>query len=482
MNTLNFIDCSNQTLQKPTIQFQVHSTKASYNHENTINKNPKSDKQELKRSIGIVSNMDSWSEEEGFCLLAKLFSTNYASWEEIARSVVTKSAEQCRRKWKKFVKESENDLCRNIMKSNCTEEEIAYCFPWLNIKEISKEKGTKQVRHEPEHSIMFESACTRDSNNNSKASKRYTWTTLEECLLFRIYTKRRNEWPSILPKLLGKSQNSIKQKFYSSLKSMKSYLSNTYGKDSLEYLSQEKVISIIYSRLKIKLMRESSITSIEDFDRLEDKLSALDSKQKIGCWDNNNKNLYKDLDFDEYFKSQIFKPPFEVNSKERCSNTLSDIKLTSNVNEANPESLITSYDRSKVLLPKVRSFVSLSTNTTFTFKDRSSPNTCRDLTGSVERKHTIDDLPLNENLTLKTDFMSYYSGDNLSLCEEASENNFNLSYLTKFVDSQEYHSDITEPRYREREYSRLPEDYSIYPDSLSSFKKFPETTLFTSLH
>ncbi len=32
----------------------------------------------------------------------------------------------------------------------------------------------------------------------------------------------------------------------------------------------------------------------------------------------------------------------------------------------------------------------------------------------------LDDLPLNENPTMKTDFMSFYSGENSSLCDEDS--------------------------------------------------------------
>lgn len=423
MNTNTISINTQQSSNKPAIHFQVFSNKKSPS-KNPINpdKKLKLGKSENKKSSNNTDILNNWNEEENFRLLSRVFSADYLSWEDVARNVLTKTADECQKRWKKLIRDSENDLYKNIIKSDCTEEEISSCFPLLKIKELAREKKTLQINYKekPDNYNKFGSTNNIESNNNSTGQKRYTWTTLEECLMFRTYIKKRNDWPYILPKLLGKSQNSIKQKFYSTIKNVKSYLINIYGKDSLKYLSQEKIINIIYTRAKLKLMRESSVANNNEYDQLEATLGTIDSKYKLSLWEKSFSCKSKPNE-----KSNSLKQQFTHFSKNDEIKNIESLSLTFPSTETFS---FPTHCSNLLPLPKSSSYMSLSTNFTanlkkkplfFSFANKENSNECL--------KQILDDLPLNENQTMKTDFMSFYSGDNTSLFEEDSrENDYGL--------------------------------------------------------
>lgn len=429
MNTINTTHNTQQSSNKPAIHFQVFSNiKSPSKNPMNPDKKLKLGKIENKKSSNNMDILNNWKEEENFRLLSRVFSADYLSWEDVARKVVTKTADECQKRWKKLIRDSENDLYKNIIKSDCTEEEISSCFPLLKIKELTREKKSLQVnnKEKPGNYSKFGSTNNIESNNNSTGQKRYTWTALEECLMFRTYIKRRNDWPNILPKLLGKSQNSIKQKFYSTIKNVKSYLINIYGKDSLKYLSQEKIINIIYTKAKLKLMREKNVFNNYEYDQLEEALDKIDSKYKISLWEKSLNSKMKQNETislkmqlaNSYYKNE------EINNMKNISLTFPSCE---SLIDSDKISFPTHF--SNLTLPKSSSYMSLSTNFTthlkkkplfFSFANKEDSNECL--------KHVLDDLPLNENQTMKTDFMSFYSEDNISLFDEDSKNDNSLPY------------------------------------------------------
>ena len=110
-----------------------------------------------------------------------------------------------------------------VKKGRWTEEENSILRGWvegigaLRWEECSKLIQGRNAKQCREHWI----------NGLNPIAKKGGWTNEEDCLLFKNYSKFGNRWAKIASELPGRTENSIKNRFYSTLRSIASSIDKT---------------------------------------------------------------------------------------------------------------------------------------------------------------------------------------------------------------------------------------------------------------
>lgn len=223
-------------------------------------------------------NHKKWSEKEKKNLVNLIKLYNYKDFKEIAKFFPNKTPEQCSEVWEKFKK------CE-AAKGHWTEEEdkllIDYvnkngANKWIECTKIIPGRSAKQCR---EHW----------SNSLAPNLKKGEWSVEEDFLIFTLYNKY-GSWKKIVPIFNGRTENSIKNRFFSQLRKTATNPINkgikrkkyTASKTKLNFLLNYLEMTTQSIREQLIEEKKMSETEIEEYiNNIENKLSELNEQKNI---------------------------------------------------------------------------------------------------------------------------------------------------------------------------------------------------------
>jgi hypothetical protein len=270
----------------------------------TRKRNPKSRRvrKEYYEKVSQKKTINRWTENE-YLQLVSLVRDHGENWERISHQFVNKTAKQCMQKFK--------NSARSAKKGNWTEEEDRILMDW--IKTHGAVKWT-------ECSKNIKGRCGKQCRERwvnilNPGVKKGNWTDQEQTLIFENLKKYFTSWSLMAKELEGRTENSIKNYFYSSIRRLKSnniihYLKEVYvptpgllslNKDSFDYvlLLQHKLPFILENRdtmiheiTKLNCLSKLICMFMLDMDQIE--LLILQNSP-LGLWKNNFEEQEKDF-------------------------------------------------------------------------------------------------------------------------------------------------------------------------------------------
>ena len=180
-------------------------------------------RKEYYQKISQKKSINRWSEHEYLKLVA-LVRDYGENWEKISEHFVNKTAKQCMQKFK--------NSARSAKKGNWTEEEDQILMEW--IKNHGPNKWT-------ECSKNIRGRCGKQCRERwvnilNPGVKKGNWTQDEQKLIFHNLKRFFTSWSLMAKELDGRTENSIKNYFYSSVRRLKSnniinYLRAVYSEE-----------------------------------------------------------------------------------------------------------------------------------------------------------------------------------------------------------------------------------------------------------
>jgi hypothetical protein len=209
-----------------------------------------------------------WTEGE-YLKLVELVREHGENWEKISEHFGNKSGKQCMQKFK--------NSARSARKGNWTKEEDRILLDWVSLKGPNKwTECSKKIRGR-----CGKQCRERWVNILNPKVKKGNWSPEEQRLIFLNLKRFYTSWSLMANELEGRTENSIKNYFYSSIRRLKSndviiYLREVYGREEGESSFQG----------------QSPISSIPDYPRqiylhlgylVQNKLKIQRELEKLNC-------------------------------------------------------------------------------------------------------------------------------------------------------------------------------------------------------
>jgi hypothetical protein len=157
-----------------------------------------------------------WTKEEDTQLRRAVEELGEKHWTAIALHVPARSPIQCLHRWTKTLRPG---LVKGPWNRQEDEEVLAWVqlhgpLDWAGCSELVSGRSAKQCRE-------------RWTNTLDPNIKKGDWTDVEDGVIFREYRARGPKWTEIAKLIPGRSENSIKNRFYSTLRKAKPRDSST---------------------------------------------------------------------------------------------------------------------------------------------------------------------------------------------------------------------------------------------------------------
>lgn len=148
-----------------------------------------------------------WSPEEDELLKKIVPFYGEKQWRKISQHMKGRSAIQCLHRWTKILKPG-------LVKGPWTTEEDQKLYEW-----VAKEGPTKWSQCSQVIVGRSGKQCReRWFNNLNPMVKKGNWTIEEDDLIFKLYMQYGSSWSKIAKHLKGRTENSIKNRFYSTIR------------------------------------------------------------------------------------------------------------------------------------------------------------------------------------------------------------------------------------------------------------------------
>jgi hypothetical protein len=190
-----------------------------------------------------------WKESESKKLIA-LVKEYGEKWTRIESLIKTKTAKQCMQKYKNLVKVER--------KGNWTEAEDLLLLQWVEVHGANK--WTECARR-----IMGrcgKQCRERWMNTLDPRVKRGNWTEEEQVQIFEQMQRKWSSWATISKQLPGRTENAIKNYFYSSVRRLKATLLFRFLKFVLFEKEQDNLVCKDICLLKKTEFKYSEIKPI----------------------------------------------------------------------------------------------------------------------------------------------------------------------------------------------------------------------------
>ena len=172
-------------------------------------KNSRGGRKEYYQKISQKKSINRWSEQEYLKLVA-LVRDYGESWDKISEHFINKTAKQCMQKFK--------NSARSAKKGNWTEEEDSILMDWIQSHGPNKwTECSKNIRGR-----CGKQCRERWVNILNPGVKKGNWTEEEQKLIFENLKRFFTSWSLMAKELEGRTENSIKNYFYSSVRRLKS--------------------------------------------------------------------------------------------------------------------------------------------------------------------------------------------------------------------------------------------------------------------
>ncbi|CAK94245.1 unnamed protein product (macronuclear) [Paramecium tetraurelia] len=191
----------------------------------------------MSHSELIQTQRKAWSIEEDQ-MLQELRYSKCLDWIEVARRIGGRNPSQCAQRWKRIKgyklrrqwTQEEDDKLKNLVKE--------YGYHWSKISKLLPNRSGKQIR---EHYL----------NQLHPGLNSEPWSKEEDEKIIEIYNDVGGKWSVIQKNLQGRSENSIKNRFYSYLRNKYLKIKNPYyivpKKEQLNLSKAEQKINSIVS-------------------------------------------------------------------------------------------------------------------------------------------------------------------------------------------------------------------------------------------
>ena len=248
-----------------------------------------------------------WSEKEDEQLTKLVKIYNYKNWKSISQHIPGRSAIQCLHRWTKI-------LQPGLVKGPWTAQEDAKLFDW--VKRQGPTKWTLCSEIIPGRSGK---QCREHWNNSLNPEvKKGSWTSEEDFLIMYFYKKYNGSWKKIIPIFNKRTENSIKNRFFSQLRKIATIKIQSKEKKFSARIKLDTLLNYLdlatlkakEKFLKEKLMSENELEKyIENINKIiiknlpKNKINLLESNDfkeyNIDNLDiNENNNNFQDFNLD----------------------------------------------------------------------------------------------------------------------------------------------------------------------------------------
>lgn len=235
-----------------------------------------------QNDIPVELKKGKWSQEEDLLLTSLVKTFNYKNWKLISQNIKGRTAIQCLHRWTKI-------LQPGLVKGPWTAQEDAKLYEWVRTQ--GPTKWTLCSATIPGRSGK---QCREHWNNSLNPEvKKGLWTVEEDFLIMVFYKKYNGSWKKISPLFEQRTENSIKNRFFSQLRKIASYHIQSKEKKFSSKIKLETLLNYLNEAtneaqakfLKEKKMKESEL---ENF--------LLQKEQKIiNAELNNNSTLNQNI-------------------------------------------------------------------------------------------------------------------------------------------------------------------------------------------
>lgn len=166
-----------------------------------------SDKNNLKQTHSHLVFKGKWSKDEDQCLTNAVNCLGVKNWKNVAQYIEGRSSIQCQHRWSRTLKpgliKGSWSLEEDRKLLNWVENEGA--TKWSSCAKLIKGRSGKQCRE-------------RYFNTLIPNVRKGNWTIEEDYILFKLFSKYGSQWSKINNFFTGRTENSIKNRFYSTLR------------------------------------------------------------------------------------------------------------------------------------------------------------------------------------------------------------------------------------------------------------------------
>ena len=224
-----------------------------------------------------------WSPEEDELLSSLVKTFNYKNWKNISQNIPGRTAIQCLHRWTKI-------LQPGLVKGPWTAQEDAKLYEW--VKKQGPTKWTLCSEIIPGRSGK---QCREHWNNSLNPDvKKGLWSSEEDFLIMVFYKKYDGSWKKIIPIFKNRTENSIKNRFFSQLRKIASSFIHSKEKKFSAKIKLDQLLQyldIASKKAKEKFLKEKPMNEKE----LENYIDDIDQKLIKSTQKNNYLSLNHDL-------------------------------------------------------------------------------------------------------------------------------------------------------------------------------------------
>ena len=244
-----------------------------------------------------------WTKEEDLLLSNLIHMQKVRNWTEISKKMLGRTGFQCHLRW--------NKIKLGIKKGQWSIQEDKLLKEWI------KKNGPKRWEQCGQFINGRSGKQCREHWNNclNPDLVKGEWTAEEDFLIVQFYEKYDGSWKKIIPLFNGRTENSIKNRFFSQLRKIATKKGNILEKSCCKIKLEElkKYLSVALSEQKKKFLSKSKMTEEELENYLNEKNLLI--KNKILKKDKNSENMTTysgDLESSEQNINKVKKKKFLI--------------------------------------------------------------------------------------------------------------------------------------------------------------------------